>query len=46
MVAQARVVADSGDGGNELDLRYILKMEQIEFANGSFVEHGKEKGQG
>lgn len=45
-VAQTRVVAGSGDGGKGLDLRYIVKVEPIGFADGSFVEHGKEKGQG
>lgn len=45
-MAQTRVVAGSGDGGKGLDLRYIVKVELIGFADGSFVEHGKEKGQG
>lgn len=45
-MAQTRVVAGSGDDGKGLDLRYIVKVKPIGFADGSFVEHGKEKGQG
>lgn len=46
VVAQTRVVAGSGDDGKGLDLRYIVKVKPIGFADGSFVEPGKEKGQG
>ena len=45
-MVQTRGVADSEDDEKGLDLRYILKVEPIGFADVSFVGHGKEKGQG